>query len=359
MQGFFAAVAMLVLGCSGAATTPERAPAPAPAPRTRPPVVAFSVDARQLGEPDVMQRLRHRVRVKRWGRAYLAHDGESVRQGDTSRDRDVERIDRILPVLDETDTRIQVVVESDQARYGIWIEPKDAWESIVAPVRVDVSTARPPVGVIFEAGAPITAGPRGSSRRTVQLRDEELAITGIVDAAYIGRVYVAPPETERSTDARSRRALAGHTAIRAHPATSAAVLAISRSERHVTVLATDRAWTEVELVERYVRVRGYVPTRTLSEREETHEWSAIGLGSSGTSHADRIDVPAGTCLYSGLEGEVVGVQLAQKIHMGRRRTEKPEWSLVFIGSPWRTVELYLRNTNHDPLQPAWESCATP
>jgi hypothetical protein len=75
------------------------------------------------------------------------------------------------------------------------------------------------------------------------------------------------------------------------------------------------------------------------------------------SHADRIDLVPGTCLFDAIGGEVVGVQLRPSTRLGQLRTDGAAWSIVYVGTVWSTVTLYIRNTSDDPKQPRWESCA--
>ncbi len=77
--------------------------------------------------------MRHRVRLKRIGRAWLRGDALPINDGGAD---DGEVIDQILPAIGETANRVRVVVEEDDARVAVWIDRRDAWETVVAPVRL-------------------------------------------------------------------------------------------------------------------------------------------------------------------------------------------------------------------------------
>lgn len=369
MHGFFACLTLAA--CGGAAVAPPVLEPPQPDPDPAPLRVGFSIEPHQLGAPDIGKRIRHRVRLARWGRASFAHDGEPI---DDRPSEDGDRVDVILPVIEASGTKIQVVVEEDHARLAAWVDARDTWETVLAPTRLATTEAGEPAaaaGVVLEAGAPIELGPRGP-RRLVTVRDDVFAIRGWIDTARIGRVYVVPEGDtrlhhmkRRGTLAwkrpRERRpvvVLAASVPIRLRPMATAPTLAVANASIDVALVAERPGWTEVEVVREYMRIRGFVPSSALAKEGDLDRFGTIGTGTGfGISHADRIQLPAFACLYDGIDGVVVGVQLDEHERLGRKKLAQPGWSMVYVNTPWRHTELFVRDTGSDPTQPVWESCA--
>lgn len=349
----------------------------------------LDVAAAELGDDGVLDRLRHRVRVKRIGRAWLALGAPPI--GDSSSGGgsgggggDEEALDQVLPVIGETANRIRVVAEEDEARVAAWIDRRDAWESIVAPVALD--EARGPAGVWLDAGAPIAAGPKGqglghdpdpkSTSRAVTLRSSDVAAQGAVPAAFIGHVWLVPHDDRSPTDMvtcsveswqapedrRPRGMLDEGVVIRAAAAGGARVLATLTQGQEAYEVSRGGAWVEVELVQQFVRIRGWVPASAFGESGGTFQGGlACGGRGFGMSHADHIEVPAGTCLYDKSRGEVAGVALTTKVRLGSRAGgagagASREWSMVYVDTRWSLAQMYVRDTGRDPAQPVFESC---
>jgi len=351
--------------------------------------VAIDVSPSELADPAALERMRHRVRLKRIGRAWLRGDALPINDGGAD---DGEEIDQILPAIGETANRVRVVVEEDDARVAVWIDRRDAWETVVAPVRLGLADdAQPagawlttgtgsgsagPAGVWLEAGAPIRAsrGPAGARRgRTVELRDEAVEVRGVAPGAFLGHVWIVPHddrtrtamaigcgvETRQPSGERAAlRALGEGTAIRAAAGEDAPVLATLQERLDAAVLSASGSWTLVEVRRPYARIRGYVPSLSLDPADD----SGLDVGTCGThgfgmSHADRIEVPAGTCLFDHSNGEVIGAAIKTKVRLGASARAGAEWSMVYVDTRWSLASLYVHDTGRDPAQPAFESCA--
>lgn len=370
MHGFFALLTLAA--CGGTAVAPAVLEPATPMVDPSPQHVGFSVEPHELGDADVVKRIRHRVRVARWGRASLAHDGEPIENDDSA---DAASIDMILPVIDASGTKIQVVIEEDHARYAVWIDPRDTWETVALPTRLASTAAPEPasaIGVFLDAGAPVELGPRGA-KRSLSIRDDVFTIRGWIDGKRIGRVYVVPVGDTRPHHMRRRvsrlswapprerrpvRELDEAVPIRARPADAAPMLAVANESVAVALVADRGSWTEIEIVREYMRIRGFVPSATLHEPSSLGRFGTTGIGSGfGISHADRIQLPIGACLYDGIDGAVAGVQLDAQERLGRAKLEKPGWSMVYVDTPWRFTQFFVRDTSSDPAQPVWESCA--
>lgn len=342
---------------------------------------SIDVTPGELGEDAAVDRMRHRVRLKRIGRAWLGVDASPV--ADRTRKDDDEPVDQLLPVIGEKATRIRVVTEEDDARVAVWIDRRDAWETVVAPVRLEpggsgiaeaaAGAAGP--GLWLEAGAPIyvVASP-ARARRIVELRDQAVAVQGTVPAALVGHVWIVPrgdrtktdlkggrcsgPSWQPPLDSRPKLSIAEGTTFRGAASEAAVVLATMSQRLDVAVIARREGWTLVELRRPYARIRGYVPSLALAPTGDAEiGWGTCGRGGFGMSHADRIEVPAGTCLFDQAGGEVVGVAAAAKVRFGARARGGDEWSMVYVLTRWARASLYVHDTGHDPAHPALEACA--
>ena len=125
----------------------------------------------------------------------------------------------------------------------------------------------------------------------------------------------------------------------------------------VTAAAPRDGWAAIELRRPYAHVRGYVVAASVAAA------SAGGLGSIGLgnlftiSDTDRVELPAGTCLFDGPEQETVGVTTQTRVRYAHRpRPEHPGWWLVYIGGPWSAVALYAHQLDQDAAAPSWDLC---
>ena len=330
----------------------------------------FDVVPAELGDPGVLQRIVHRVRLRRLGAAWVRERGEPLARvygGEAA---------SVLPVLGESARKIQVVSDDDNARLALWIDRGDAMRTVLAPVALADHGGRttPTAGAWIEPGIALDVVERAGPWREVHLQDEQLAVDGWLPPSLIGHVWVAsasqpavanlakvtvwtPPR-----DARPLVRLAKGAVIRAETDARSRVVATTIADDVIgAVVARRGALTEVELFRPQLRVRGVVATASVLAT--TDDLSTHGSGSGhgfGMSHADRIEVPAGACLFDGIDGEVVGVQLAPSTRLGAlRKRDADGWSLVFVDSPWALLELYVHDTGADPDHPSWELCTKP
>ncbi|MDQ3365921.1 MAG: hypothetical protein M3680_10890 [Myxococcota bacterium] len=339
------------------------------------PRASFDVVAAELGDPGVLDRIRHRVRLRRITNA-------SPRPGVPmdvviARQHDPQDVDRILPVLGESTSQIRVVIEDDDARLALWVDRADTWQTVLVPIQLADSQGRAAVG----SGAWLTAGAAidvaadvpgdRRDRRRVQLRDDAITVAGTVPAAVVGNVWLAddddpePPQLARTSiesfrppvDDRPLTRFAPHTAIRAAPRADAPVIAVVESAELVGSLISRETWAEVEVIRRHARIRGHVLATELVATTGDLQLGGTGSGSGfGMSHSHRVEVPTGTCLFEQPEGEVIGVQLAPSTRHGERKSAREGWSKVYVDTGWAVAALYLRATGEDPPRPAWESC---
>ncbi len=344
---------------------------------------ALDVAPAELGDRDVVERLRHRVRLRQFGRAWLRLDGPPISDGTGGPLDDEDASDMLMPAIGETANRIRIVTEEDGARVAVWVERRDAWETVVAPVRLDTGPGSgaagsdAPAGIWLEAGAParVARGPV-RARREVALRDDVIEARGTVPAAFAGHVWLVAHDDRAPTemadpcpieewapppDPRPQMVLESDAAIRAAAGEAAPVIATVKLPLDVTVLGKRAEWAQIELRRPYALIRGYVPTSALVEPEASGTFSLAGrcgMGGFGMSHADRIEVPAGTCLFDRANGDVVGVATETLVRLGSRARPGSEWSMVYVGTRWSHASLYVRDTGHDPARPALESCAS-
>jgi hypothetical protein len=277
-----------------------------------------------------------------------------------------------LGVIGETRARIEVVAEADHARVALWIARDDTWRVIGVPIALaDPAGAALPIRVV--RGAPVDVLDAAGAR--VRIHDDGLRVIGNVPATVIANVWLAapgdpPPQLDATMQhgwspsldpGRSYVQLQIGSEIRARPERDAPVLATAEAVDVLGAIVGDAgAFREVEIARPYATVRGFVwaavatPTTMLPH---THGFGG-GFG-FGSSHSDRIDVPAGACLYDQIDGEVVGVQSEPSTRLGTKRVERSAWSLVHVSTAWSTASLYVRDTSDDPDHPAYESCTEP
>lgn len=362
---------------------------------------ALDVAPAELGDAAAVARLRHRVRLKQYGRAWLRLDVPPLNDGGAGPVDDSDASDILMPAIGETANRIRVVVEEDSARLAVWVERRDAWETVVAPVRLDAITsaagedadaadtdaaspwlvtgtraagaAGDAAGIWLEAGAPLRVA-RGPTRerRGVSLRDESIAgARGFVPAAFLGHVWIVPHDDRTPTemtpcpldvwepppDPRPQMELEPETAIRVAADEAAPVIATVQLGSRVAILERRAAWAHIELRQPYARIRGYVPESALGE---SGDFGILQGGCSGhgfgMSHADRIDVPAGTCLFDRANGDVAGVATETMTRLGSHARPGSAWSMVYVDTRWGLASLYVHDTGRDPAQPVLESC---
>lgn len=359
--------AVLVVGCRPmpAATVPAARPVLVP---PRVPRAAYDVVPAELGDAGVLQRIEHRVRLRRLGTASLRADGPPL-----SRAPDGE-VASVLPVIGETTRKIRVVTEDDHARLALWIDRADASRTVLAPVALADRDGHTPaeMGAWLEPGVALDVIERGAAWRHVEVRDEEVEVSGWLPPQVIGHVWVAPPSAAeiagvpRETvwtpprDARPRVTLTRGAVIRADADRHALALATTSAAGVTAALVARRgAWTEIELFRPQLRVRGLVETAAAADATDEVAMHGSGTGHGfGMSNADIVEVPAGACLFDGVDGDVIGVQLALGARYGTRRAHDVDgWTVVFVDTAWALLDLYVHDTGGDPTHPIWESCA--
>jgi len=366
-------VGIAVAGCGGSPPAPIVPPPAAPlAPRAE-----FSVVPAELLDAGILDRIPHRVRVRRFGSSWLREDeSEAKRTHREGGDSDL-----LYPVIGETKSKIRVAFEDDHAMLAIWIAREDTWHVIAAPTQLADRDGHA-IGVWAFRGAPVHLGARVAGRREVHVRDDDIAFAGFVPDSVLTNVWVAdktdPKVTfqqrswetwEPAPDKRTRLKIANTTKIRATAAEDAPAIATVTSDSVLGFLvAATGSDREIEIPRPYGRVRGHVHASEAEPTEDLFSLHGSGTGHGfGMSHADRIDVPPGTCLYDRVEGEVVGVQAELSTRYGARHVFNPKtgaaepenWSQVYIGTSWTTASVYIRDTSDDPKDPVWESCIKP
>ncbi|MBA2543206.1 MAG: hypothetical protein H0V17_26430 [Deltaproteobacteria bacterium] len=298
-------------------------------------------------------------------------------QGEPAKTRhDGSDVDLVLPVLDESRSRIRIAFEDDDARMALWIPREDTWPAIAVPIELSDrdGAVRSDAGVWALRGAPVELGEHVNGRRAVRIRDELLILRGYVADALISNVWIAGKGDRAASftashwerwlpplDPRTRVKFSIETKIRAAPDPKAPVIAAIESGELIGVISKNLGdHRQIEIVRPHARVRGYVFASEVSHTTEDLRTTGTGSGHGfGMSHADRIEVPPGTCLFERIDGEVVGVQLAQSTRLGRKGGAASKWSEINIGTSWTIAKVYIRDQGDDPTQPQWEQCMQP
>ncbi|MBA3458714.1 MAG: hypothetical protein H0T46_02050 [Deltaproteobacteria bacterium] len=311
----------------------------------------------ELGDPQILERISHRVLIRRWGLAWLTRDGAPIGSETT----EAEEVAAVIQVLGEHGRKIRIVVEDDKARYAVWVARDDAAETVLVPVAlVDQAGKKMPVEV--QPGVTLEAAPTRGGLRAVAIVDPLLSVEGWVNGAAIGHVWIA--RAGDASDARDQGPLLrlGRGAqLRGAPDPAAPVLATVKADEFVVGrVGASGAYTEVVATRPHVKVRGFIETAKVLG--ETDDFVSLGSGSGhgfGMSHAVKHEIPAGTCLYAHSEGEVIGVTLEAQTRLGGRLTDDG-WAMIYIDSPWGVSSMYAKSVGRDPSQPpSWDSCTEP
>ena len=333
------------------------------------PHAPFDVVPAELGDPHVLDRIRHRVVVQRWGLAWPTHDGAPIGNGARGSTPSAD----ILPVIGELGRKIRIVVEDDNARFAMWIARDDAAETALAPLQLSDPQGAATTQWI-EPGVPLIATQRVDGLRHIELVDDMLAVEAWAKAGWIGNVWavapgdhtlasVNPGNASAWTPVRDGRPLiriAQGAMLRVRGDVRAGVMAtIKSTEFVVAVIATGPVFTEVLASRPFVRIRGFVENARILGPTDAFISHGHGSGHGfGMSHAARHEIPAGTCLYDKVQGEVIGVALEVQTRLGGRLEE--DWALVYVDTPWNVASMYVKNLATDPAQPpTWDSCMEP
>ncbi|MGE5186101.1 MAG: hypothetical protein ACM31C_28795 [Acidobacteriota bacterium] len=338
-------VSVVLAGCAAGTVAPSAPAAPPPVPR--PPRVAYAMLPGELGDPGALEHIPHHARIARLGIARFAPDGEPL-----DRERDDE-IDVVLPVLGETRSHVRVVSDDDDARLALWIDRADLVPTVLVPVHLadDRGLAPRDTGVWLEPGAEIElAGPAVGGRRELALHDARIRATGWVAESLVGTVWVGPAPHAAPAQA-DRHLVDGGAVLRAEPSERAPAVATVLQPEAALVVASRGGWTLVELDRDGARVRGYAPARQVGA-DPLGLGMGTGSGSGyGISDTDRIEVPAGTCLYDHAGGDVVGVNTATRVRYG---FSEPGAAHVYVNTSWGLVLVTLAPVRRG----GWESCAS-
>lgn len=266
-----------------------------------------------------------RAIVDRLGEMRMRPDGPSL----TSAGWSAAAHDAIA-VADVIGDDVRIVHEDDDARMLLWIRRADL-------ARVTVRQVELVRGVIVEPGTRVT------DQDHVVL--EGVAIQDPVAADAIGDLWEAAPPALRED---GNRTLEASVAIRAAPSDHALQLAVT-TDRVVVHAEADRdGWLVVDTLGPQVRVHGYV--RDLDAGLDTF---GTGTGGGyGVSHAITIDVPAGTCLYDAVGGEVIGVITAPRARLANHASES-DWFYILVNSPWTLIRVPAHQTGD-----AFDACVS-
>lgn len=356
---------LLLAGLTGCLTSApiQTLPTPAAAPVATATKARYEVVPAELGDADVLARIRHRARLRRFGKASLARDADVGLDTNSPSE-----IGDVVPVIGETRTRIRVVSEEDKVRFAVWIERSDVRKTVLAPT--ELGKGEGDAGVWLEPGAKISAGVATGGNVRVELESDALAAFGEVPAKLVGHVWVVPPESppanldvhhlkawKAPADPRPRVSIAAGTTIRVAPDDHARALAHVRTATSAVLVGGRGAHHEVELRAPQLRVRGFVPSS--SAFAEPRRFGTFGTGRGhgfGSSHRDQVTVTAGACLFDSIDGEVAGVQLATSVRTGQLRTASTGWRMVMISTDWGIASFYVHDLADDPLQPRLELC---
>lgn len=333
------------------------------------PRAPFDVVPAELADPHILDRISHRVLIKRWGLAWLTRDGAPIGSDSKSEAREAD----VMYVLGEHARKIRIVMEDDKARYAVWVAREDAAHTVLVPsVLADDRGVELPVWL--EPGVTLEVAKRGALS-DVAIVDLMMSVEGWARTGAIGHVWVARGGAGSNADVRPGKMHTWHpprghetllrlgrgAQLRAAADSSARVIATVKSDELVVgKVAVRGAYTEVVATRPFVKVRGFIETAKVLG--ETDDFVTLGTGSGhgfGMSHAVRHEIPAGTCLYDHSDGQVIGVTLEAQTRLGGKLGEDG-WAMIYIDSPWGVSSMYAKNLGRDPAQPpSWDSCTEP
>jgi hypothetical protein len=308
---------------------------------SRRPVIISVIDVSEpAGDPEQLKEptLTHFAYVARPAR-YWINDALGPR---TTERRELEI--GVLPVLQVKGDRLRVVVEDERARVGVWIERKHVRDVALAHIQLADEAGRAPIGtgVWLKAGAIVTTLRKQNRRVAVQLV-EDVEATGWIPQDHIGKVWAADEGGTAPT-----MLLAAKTTITS-AMNRAAVIATSKNEVPVRIVRTIGAWSEVEIEGRSVIVKGFVASNRLRARPGE-------LGTADGTWDAPFHVPAGTCVYGGPGGQIIGVTLRKIYNV---YPEVMGWAVIRINSPLGQIEgrVHFRQGNiYRASASDWETC---
>jgi hypothetical protein len=309
-------------GCGGAPRAIEPAPAAPPASRAARPHTVQPMELVLRGRPDAGVTL---ARLGVHGQAWLRLAGPPQSSPGWN---DV--IGGAVAIAEDSGDHVRVLHDDDDVRMLVWIARADLARVLIRDVEL-----RP--GVLLRAGVPVAGA-------TIEW--EGVAVTAQIPADAIGDRWeaAAPPPSDVET-----HTLDTGLAIRTAPSSTAEVLATATAPIEVRPIGEEqRGWREVETIGPHVIVRGFVEA-----------WHLDGLGTFGTgsgsgygsSHSISIDVPAGTCLYDEIGGEMIGVTTMARSRLAYPH-EDEDWYLVLVNSPWGLLDVPVHEGDG-----GWDRCA--
>ncbi|NVB77016.1 MAG: hypothetical protein HOV81_01355 [Kofleriaceae bacterium] len=341
---------MLVCAACGSAT--PLSPTTNEVPDAARPRATYLVQPGELGDKDVMSRMKHHARVERVGMAWLVLGGTPVRDapGEDSLDPKPS-----VSVLGETKQHVRIVDEGDAARVAVWIMRSDLAPAIIAPTEVLDERGRP-IGVHLDPGVEVAfADGRSRSVRPVAVRDEAVRVDGFVSEGAIGTVWVG--DVPRDSSTRATFSLHADAKLRNAPRNDAPEVATLVRSVVARRIAERGAWSEIEVLRPGIRIHAFVPSSELLAEDELDWVSGGHYGfTAWVTHTDSLEVPAGTCLYDREGGEVVGVTIAARTYSGYK---SDEWDTVYVGSMFGSHTLRLHDVGDGSAEPQWESCLEP
>lgn len=278
-------------------------------------------------------RFRDRVHVADGTRA-----GFDVRPPAEPIETGVQVIDEELVVEERADA-VRVMVEDDDARLLLWVPRADLAWTVARATRV---FGRGPTGVWVLPGAPLAID--GAGKRVAVTHDDgNVRVRGTIARDALVHTFRATAAPRGMT----------HHATQLHREPGGPLLLHAEHGVNVRVLGHGpRGWRLVEHVDRYVRAVGWARAADLSD--ETAELGGIAGGIfGGSTHAARLELAPGTCLYSEA-GLLVGVHLDARVRDAHRAGDG-RWS-VAVGMRWGARDVYVHETHGGADPPRFERC---
>jgi hypothetical protein len=328
------AVALAAASCGGAAGAPIATPGVARAEAPRPHVVQpwelLVRGAPATGVP--------RAILARHGEAWLRLGGNV----DTAPGwQEPDNADRA--VVEVRGEHVRLMLEDDDVRLFVWVARAD-----LAPVIAHEVSLAP--GVVLAPGTTYTEVARADDEVSILVTEDQLRVQGVVPTSAIGDLW--EPVPERAEQRRSHALEAG-VEIHAAPDEEAPLLATTTDTIDVRALGLSfRGWREIVTLGPHVTVRGFV-----RERDAKSGVFDVGTGGGygyGSTHALSLEVGAGTCLYDDVDGEVIGLVVADRTRL--MREIDGGWFALMVNSPWGILDVPI-HTQPGGEPPAWERCA--
>jgi hypothetical protein len=281
-----------------------------------------------------------RVRLARYGAVRLtATAAEPAAKGAGELDTIELGQSPALVVVDTMGERIRVVAEEDEYRLLLWIESTDLhWvvsdtsDLLVAPG--EHPAAPPASGIRVRPGLPVVKTEEQGPLAFIRHEDQCVAVSGWLPRALLSRQYVPVEETESA----ERNLVAGAgTILRDRPggreltrfSSDCGLLSVGRAEAgHQPVVYQGASF----------EVRGWVtsaPAGTGGGR-----LFGYGGGMGGFLTGERVLIPAGTCLFSGRGGDVVGMVIDDAEETAAEDVDGG-WMALSVSTSWGDLPLWV------------------